>query len=121
MIRRFKFTITWSSVIYILLLLPSNDIPNVKFHIPFADKIIHFGLFAILAIAGKFDRIKFWNLIIYGTLTAVVTETLQLLMNAGRHGDFYDFLADITGLFISCLFLKYFYSKKFQKAQTKQP
>ena len=106
MIRKYKFTIVWSSVIYLLLLLPSNDIPNVKFPIPFADKIIHFGLFAILAIASKVDKIKFWYLIIYGTFTAVITETLQLLMNAGRHCDFLDFLVDIAGLLITVLILE---------------
>lgn len=105
-IKKYKFTIAWSSIIYILLLLPSNDIPNVKFNIPFADKIIHFGLFAILAIAGRFDKIKFWHLLIYGIFMALITETLQLLMNAGRHGDFYDFLADISGLFFTAVFLK---------------
>ncbi|MDE6380679.1 MAG: hypothetical protein K2L11_09415 [Muribaculaceae bacterium] len=87
--------------------LPDNDLPLF----PGADKIVHaimFGGFT-LCIILDWNRRHGWPVKIQKADTyapdiasgfGIVTELLQKEMNAGRSGDVWDLVADITGAFL---------------------
>lgn len=89
--------------------LPDNDIPLFSG----ADKIAHaimFGGFT-LCIILDWNRRHGWPLTIkkadwyapvFASVFGIVTELLQKEMHAGRSGDVWDFVADITGAFLVC-------------------
>ena len=89
--------------------LPENDIPLF----PGADKIAHaimFGGFTFCIILD-WNRRHGWPVKIQkadvfapdiASVFGIVTEVLQNRMNAGRSGDVWDLVADITGAFIVC-------------------
>ncbi len=84
--------------------LPENDIPLF----PGADKIAHaimFGGFTFCIILDwnrrhgwptKIQKMD-WCAPLFASLFGIVTEVLQNEMHAGRSGDIWDFVADITG------------------------
>ncbi|MDE6511910.1 MAG: VanZ family protein [Muribaculaceae bacterium] len=89
--------------------LPDNDIPLF----PGADKIAHalmFGGFT-LCIILDWNRRHGWPSTIekgdwyapdFASAFGIVTELLQKEMHAGRSGDVWDLVADITGAFLVC-------------------
>ena len=89
--------------------LPDNDIPLF----PGADKIVHgimFGGFT-LCIILDWNRRHGWPTKIQkadayapeiASAFGIITEILQHEMNAGRSGDVWDLVADITGAFLVC-------------------
>lgn len=101
-------TLLWAAVIGILTLIPGPDIPEVPFwNIPYFDKLVHFGLFGMLAFLGirgiyrqKGPSINLkiiaactsLAVIIYGCLI----EYLQSFV-PGRSGEFLDILANSLG------------------------
>ena len=90
--------------------LPDNDIPLF----PGADKIVHaimFGGFTLCILLDR-NRSHGWPSTLekadrYAPVIAsafgIVTELLQSRMDAGRSGDIYDLVADITGAFLTYL------------------
>jgi VanZ family protein len=108
-------------VIALLSLLPSSEMSGISwFHIPFFDKIVHVGMYYLLAIfflyalensRPKLDfrlaSIVFLVGIVYGGLL----EILQYLMHAGRSADWIDFMADCLGSLSGILL--YFPLKRF--------
>ena len=89
--------------------LPDNDIPLF----PGADKLVHaimFGGFT-LCIILDWNRRHGWPTAIqkadcyapvFASAFGIVTELLQKEMDAGRSGDVWDLVADITGAFLVC-------------------
>ncbi len=89
--------------------LPDNDIPLF----PGADKLVHaimFGGFT-LCIILDWNRRHGWPPTIhkaecfapvFASAFGIITEILQNEMHAGRSGDVWDLVADITGAFIVC-------------------
>lgn len=89
--------------------LPDNDIPLF----PGADKLVHaimFGGFT-LCIILDWNRRHGWPVKItkadalapdIASIFGIITEILQNEMNAGRSGDVWDLVADITGAFLVC-------------------
>jgi VanZ family protein len=115
-IKAYKFSILWAVIMFIgctmKVELPVDDNPE-KFHIPHADKIVHFGIFCILAaligIEKKFvnlsDKIK---IVIISTLYGIMIEIIQYFI-PWRGFDYYDMLADFCGAVVGamlCSFLK---------------
>jgi VanZ family protein len=115
-IKAYKFSILWAVIMFIgctmKVELPVDDNPE-KFHIPHADKIVHFGIFFILAtligIEKKFvnlsDKIK---IVIISTLYGIMIEIIQYFI-PWRGFDYYDMLADFCGAVVGamlCSFLK---------------
>lgn len=88
--------------------MPGNNLPNAPF-LNF-DKLVHVGIFAVLAIAWMFPFYKEKSLpylaytslalIVYG----VIIELVQHNFIYGRSGDFWDALADAFGVVISFVF-----------------
>lgn len=89
--------------------LPDNDIPLF----PGADKLVHaimFGGFTFCIILD-WNRRHGWPVGIskadwyapdFASALGIITELLQKEMNAGRSGDVWDLVADITGAFLVC-------------------
>ena len=99
--------------------LPDNDIPLF----PGADKIVHgimFGGFT-LCIILDWNRKQGWpsklqKTDIYAPEIAsafgIITEILQNEMQAGRTGDIWDLVADITGAFLVAAIVAYYKFKQ---------
>lgn len=103
--------IIWAAVIFILCALPSEDIPNPHLQIPHLDKVVHFGMFFIMAIllCNELEyQTRFTLRKIYITTVCIafiyggVIELLQHYF-FNRSGDMLDLLADVLGAVIGCL------------------
>ena len=102
--------------------LPDNDLPLF----PGADKLVHaimFGGFT-LCIILDWNRRHGWPATIqktdrlapvFASVFGIITELLQKEMNAGRSGDIWDLVADITGAFLVCAACVIFKIKQQQK------
>jgi VanZ family protein len=115
--------IIWGVIILIVLCLPRKDLPEWSFFdlIPFFDKVVHAGLFLILAfllICGIHNRqrprvlLKIILMVIAITLSyGGLTELLQKLITSSRTADVFDWIADTTGsilgILLFLLFLKF--------------
>ncbi len=103
-IKNYKFSIIWAVIILIgctiKVDLPHDEDPT-KFHIPHADKIVHFGIFFILSALIGFekkilktsDKIK---IILIGTVYGILIEIIQYFI-PWRGFDYFDMLADSIG------------------------
>ena len=82
---------------------------NINF--PGADKVVHFVLFAVLTyltvktVKMRNIKISKFQLGCLLALYAVITELVQIGIS-GRHGDFWDFLADVLGVTAVLIFIK---------------
>ena len=80
--------------------LPQDEDPT-KFHIPHADKIVHFGIFfilsALICLEKKFltfsDKTK---IVLITTLYGIIIELIQYFI-PWRGFDYYDMFADFAG------------------------
>ena len=106
----------WTAMAWTLLILgicwiPSNRLPIPespdssiwKLKVPHADKIIHFGVFAIYTIlwfrtnpSPRFRR----SVVIFGLLLAVISEIGQSHPWVRRDPDILDIAADVAGVLI---------------------
>jgi len=117
-IPRYTLSLLGFAVILTLCWLPASTVQEPKwFHIPNADKIVHFGLFFVWAFCLRRDlyqqitKASQLLLLVFlsGLFTAALTEFLQPIVS-NRTRDWSDGLADMTGIItaICCfsLFLK---------------
>ena len=37
----------WTIIIFVLCVMPSDDLPNPRFDIPHIDKVVHFGMYFV--------------------------------------------------------------------------
>lgn len=98
-------SLLWLLVICYLSLMPGDGLPRVPlFNIPHFDKIVHFGFYFILTILlikpfkktiNKYSYIT--ALLISATLSGAI-ELLQKTVTTTRHGDIYDFIANLLGI-----------------------
>lgn len=97
-------TIVVSILIIIAVLIPGSDLPDVN--IGGYDKLIHMAMFAVWAIAVRYDfsnsRFRYVLAFFMGITFSALTEILQLLVE-GRSFDLYDMAADAVGLLIGLL------------------
>lgn len=98
----------WAIIILIMSLMPPSDKKNIGYLIPHTDKIVHFGLYFLLAFLGilsyylSFNKkttiknILIWALgcIAYGGLM----EYLQKIATTNRNSDWFDFIANSFGV-----------------------
>jgi hypothetical protein len=99
----------WTLAIMALCWLPMDSIPKQGgsgfwlFDLPFFDKIVHFGIFAVFAV--------FWSMaapgpahakkiLAGGVVLAVLTEVVQMLPAIGRQSDLDDGLCDVAGVLV---------------------
>ena len=79
----------------VMLFAPSSGVPS---GFQFSDKIVHFLLFASLAVTGRFAALPPRGLAAGLVAYAALSEVLQAVLPIGRHGDVRDVLADVLGV-----------------------
>jgi len=107
------------AVILTLCWLPASTVQEPKwFHIPNADKVIHFGLFFVWAFCLRHDLhqqiVKAYRLlllvVLLGLFTALLTEFLQPIVS-NRTRDWIDGIADVTGILTAVCCFPFFVKK----------
>jgi len=117
-IRSFWKSACWLIVILYLSLMPGDGLPRVPlFAIPHFDKLIHLGFYFILTLLlirpfSSFTRRAYVYSLILASLLSGCVEILQEKIAVLRHGDIYDFLANLTGILLALLFYRLFISGK---------
>lgn len=103
--------IVWALVIFVLCVMPAEDIPDPHLHIPHLDKLVHFGMFFIMAVL-LCNELEYQTRMtmrkIYLTtvcITLIYGGVIELLQEHffNRSGDVVDLLADVFGAIIGCL------------------
>jgi VanZ family protein len=118
-IKSFWPAIIWGIFIFIICSFPGDDIPkSFIINIPFADKIIHFFLYFLLAILimlGTLKKVKTTLTIRYFLFTffislfyGVLLEALQDFLFIMRSADFMDIAANSTGSFVGLVVFYFF-------------
>ena len=130
--RFFKFHfpfILWLLVIFAESSMPGDFYPQVD--IVNVDKILHMGIYGLLAMLCYISLIHtekvntftanplMWTLII-GSLYGVSDEFHQLFV-PNRSCDFWDWVADASGVIIAVILIKNFLSKKMKLFGKKLP
>lgn len=103
--------IIWAVVIFVLCALPSEDIPDPHLDIPHLDKVVHFGMFFILALLLcnelQYQTRFTWRKIYITTvcIAFIYGGVIELLQQYffNRSGDVLDLLADVLGAIAGCL------------------
>lgn len=99
--RARTLTLLWTLLIFLLCLIPGNELPGVK--IPMADKWVHFILFGIFSFlwmcAGPSVQLsRLFVAFAVGCLLGWMVEELQgLLISLGRSKSIQDIYADTIG------------------------
>lgn len=107
----------WGATIFIMSSIPDreNKIDLSSGSFIRMDYLIHFGLFFILSMFFVFwktnqelvlRRRHLISILLFGTLFALIDEWHQQFI-PGRSFNFFDFLADVTGLFAGALAVYY--------------
>lgn len=99
----------WSAIILILCLVPSSGIPRTPV-IPFFDKIVHMGIFAIWSFTwtGHYRRRRA-IILLTGIGLGLLIEFLQEAMKMGRSFEWLDLAADATGALAGILLYGFLY------------
>lgn len=122
-----KLFLFWKPLLWLLLIcyglfLPASELPKKPFlSIPHFDKVVHFSLFFIFCIL-LFRPLKqlqlkqyYWAPLISITLGGLL-ELIQHNIASSRSSNFYDFLANLSGILIATLFYQLLVSdKKWEK------
>lgn len=120
--------ISWTIVILLLTILPGNYFPKVPSFMDLfsPDKLVHFFIFGLLTILAIFSFGKQYTIrvlrlyktifaLIYSISLGGITEILQNIMNWGRYGSIYDFIANTIGCFIGVWIFHRIIKKKYKK------
>lgn len=104
----------WLAIICYALFIPASDLPVKPFlNIPHFDKMVHFTLFFVFCVFlfRPLKKLKtsyyFWTPAISVALSALL-EFSQRIVTPSRASDFYDFLANATGVLAATLFFRLF-------------
>lgn len=102
--------IIWAAVIFILCAMPSERIPNPHLDIPHLDKVVHFGMFFIMAVLlcneleyqTRFGIRKIYMLTVF--IAFLYGGAIELLQQHffNRSGDVWDLAADVLGAVAGC-------------------
>lgn len=100
----------WGVIIFILCAMPGDDLPDPHWNIPHLDKVVHFGMYFVLAILLVFllegyNRLKKSQIYLIAILVALAygggIEILQANF-FNRSGDIWDLIADGIGAMAGC-------------------
>lgn len=103
--------LVWALVIFVLCAMPSEDIPNPSWDIPHLDKLVHFGMFFVMAVLFC-SELKFSTnltqskiIVINVIFTFIYGGAIEVLQQHvfQRSGDVADLLADIVGATVGCV------------------
>lgn len=123
-LRSFWPAILWSAIIFVLLVIPGNDLPEEQgfFTIPYFDKLVHFLIFGIwVAITchginrAKYNlnhKITFLSIAILGVVFGYGMELFQKFFTIDRSFDITDIWADALGSFAGLSFSLLSFTKK---------
>lgn len=103
--------IIWALIIFVLCAMPSENIPDPHLNIPHLDKIVHFGMFFVMAIllCNELEyqtKLTLRNIYITTvSITFIYGGLIEVLQQHffNRSGDILDLLADVFGAIIGCL------------------
>jgi len=112
--------IVWGILIFILLSLPEDNLPELSFWqiIPYFDKLVHLGLFTVfsflLCLAFR-HQLKYYLLRKYWVISSFIlsvlyggiTEILQKLF-FHRNAEQADLISDICGSILGIIIYNYF-------------
>ena len=114
-IKNFKFTILAVVLILVAILMPASGTPTVE--IPYADKIVHAGMFVVLTGCFYIEYLICKNslpntlyVLIAVILFAVLTEVLQSF-TPDRTMDVWDLVADLIGSIVAIGIIKLWKTK----------
>ena len=103
--------LSWALIIMLLTGLPGNYFPEITSFWDWVspDKVVHlfvFGVLSFLILQGNNEQYFKGNqrlIIVLSLLVSIaygaLTEILQFYVFIGRHGSFYDFYANVAGVF----------------------
>lgn len=100
---RFLPAFLWLVFIVVACLMPGDDLPVGKlFAIPHFDKVVHFGMYFVLAIllVFPFQSVRLpvgWSLLLATLLIGGAIEILQFLVTSERSASWGDLAADMAG------------------------
>ena len=103
--------IIWAGVIFFLCAIPSDSIPDPKLNIPQLDKVVHFGMFFIMAIflcselryQTRLSLRAVYSIAIgFSFVYGGLIEILQFNY-FHRGGEWWDLVADVLGAVVGCL------------------
>ena len=103
--------VAWVAIIFTLCAMPPSDIPDTGLNIPFADKIVHFGMHFVMALfvvgALKINARLRWGTIVaiavgFSILYGGIIEILQVNF-FNRGGELWDEAANTAGAVAGCL------------------
>jgi hypothetical protein len=105
---RLGAAVIWTIVILFLCWLPATVVQKIErespwFRIPDLDKVIHAGIFVILAVLWRraySSRQAIRAIILGGFVLGALTELGQLLPVVRRHADLYDLATDCVGVLV---------------------
>ena len=83
-----------------VLFSPGSEVPSAP---PGVDKVVHFSLFAALALTGRWAGVRRGVLATVLVLYAAVSEVLQAVLPIQRDGTPGDWVADVLGVLLGLL------------------
>lgn len=92
-VRRGSFALS-VLVSLVVLFAPGSDVPGAP---PGVDKLVHFGVFALLALTGRWAGLPRLPLLVALVAYGAVSEVVQAVAPIGRDGGLADLLADTAG------------------------
>jgi VanZ family protein len=98
-VRRLPFAVA-VMVSVVVLFSPASGVPAAP---PGVDKVVHLGLFALLAVTGGVAGLPGLWLAVGLAGYAVASEVLQAELPIGRSGDVLDVLVDGVGISVGLL------------------
>jgi VanZ family protein len=104
--KRFLPAVLWLVIVTVAILTPGNNLPKVPLF-PFADKLVHFGVFAVLTFLwsrvgtiseqGALNRKKLLtNLLVFTIIFPILVEYLQMYV-PNRSFEIEDIIANLVG------------------------
>ena len=93
----------WLAIITVLCLIPAEDLPGKSLtRIPHFDKMVHFGMYFVLAVLLakplKALSLPVWPVtLLVSVLAGGLIEILQLTLTSLRSASLFDFIAGIAG------------------------
>ena len=113
-INKFLPGIAWFFIVLVLTCLPGDNLPKVDnwFNKLYLDKLVHAGIFAILAILFMYPVSKtgitivqkrnyFIKIALASAIWGLTTELIQKYFIPGRSFDWFDWIFDGAGVFLA--------------------
>jgi VanZ family protein len=93
-VRRVSFALS-VLVSLVVLFAPGSDVPGSP---PGVDKLVHVGVFALLALTGRWAGLPRLPLAVALVVYGAVSEVVQAVAPIGRDGGLGDLAADAVGV-----------------------